>query len=84
MAQRIRHLTTNQGIPSSNPGVVEVLFFFPSDPFAFNRVQSFSPPFPFFSDSCQLFERLLVVGASRKLDHRPQTELEQGGVSHLN
>ena len=27
VAQRIRHLTTNQGIPGSNPGGVEVLFF---------------------------------------------------------
>ena len=26
VAQRIRHLTTNQGIPGSNPGGVEVLF----------------------------------------------------------
>ena len=30
VAQRIRHLTTNQGIPGSNPGGVEVLFFCPS------------------------------------------------------
>ena len=29
VAQRIRHLTTNQGIPGSNPGVVEVLYFCP-------------------------------------------------------
>ena len=28
MAQRIRHLTTDQGIPGSNPGRVD--FFFPS------------------------------------------------------
>ena len=27
MAQRIRHLTTNQGIPGSNPGRVEFFFF---------------------------------------------------------
>ena len=27
VAQRIRHLTTNQGIPGSIPGVVEALFF---------------------------------------------------------
>ena len=27
VAQRIRHLTTNQGIPGSNPGGVEVLYF---------------------------------------------------------
>ena len=27
VAQRIRHLTTNQGIPGSNPGGVEVSFF---------------------------------------------------------
>ena len=29
VAQRIRHLTTNQGIPGSNPGGVEVLYFCP-------------------------------------------------------
>ena len=29
VAQRIRHLTTNQGIPGSNPGGVAVLFFCP-------------------------------------------------------
>ena len=29
VAQRIRHLTTNQGIPGSNPGGVEVLCFCP-------------------------------------------------------
>ena len=29
VAQRIRHLTTNQGIPGSNRGGVEVLYFCP-------------------------------------------------------
>ena len=29
VAQRIRHLTTNQGIPGSNPGGVEVFYFCP-------------------------------------------------------
>ena len=29
MAQRIRHLTTDQGIPGSNPGRVDFFFFFP-------------------------------------------------------
>ena len=29
VAQRIRHLTTNQGIPGSNPGGVEVFCFSP-------------------------------------------------------
>ena len=28
MAQRIRHLTTDQGIPGSNPGRVDFFFFF--------------------------------------------------------
>ena len=27
MAQRIRHLTTDQGIPGSNPGRVDFFFF---------------------------------------------------------
>ena len=29
VAQRIRHLTTDKGIPGSNPGGVEVLYFCP-------------------------------------------------------
>lgn len=32
----------------------------------------------------QLFKRRLVVVVSGKLDHQPQIELEQGGVSYLN
>ena len=28
VAQRIRHLTTDQGIPGSNPGRVDFFFFF--------------------------------------------------------
>ena len=30
MAQRIRHLTTDQGIPGSNPGRVDFFFFLSS------------------------------------------------------
>lgn len=30
VAQRIRHLTTDQGIPGSNPGWVKLSFFFVS------------------------------------------------------
>ena len=44
MAQRIRHLTTDQGIPGSNPGRVD-FFFFP-----FNK-----PLKTFFFFLCLLF-----------------------------
>ena len=41
VAQWIRHLTTNQGIPGSSPGRVASFFFFPFHFFVFFFLQFF-------------------------------------------
>ena len=49
MAQRIRHLTTDQGIPGSNPGRVDFFFF------------SFLQNFLFFSSYAYFFPVNLFI-----------------------
>ena len=63
MAQRIRHLTTDQGIPGSNPGRVVFFFFF----LVFFFLLFFSPSlfFPLHTLNFTTFSSLYIFFSSQ-------------------